>query len=284
MNLLSKIEDFINALIIKFTELMMMLVHKLTPPRVKRAYAATVNGIHYVIHNFKAFPGLVKAWLIQYVQKLKGQLFTVDYKGEVLAAVKKAQDYYKAHSASGVSKFKSVILAPYFLVAGWLEGLSPAQAVMLLAFTAASVLAGLKIFSSGQRLAKYEEASRSPASVEEITYDRPAYYKKDSRHVLFTNIRLPVYIGGVNDLRSVDIDFNVTVSNRMSRIFLEKYEFQLRDYLILHIEPLVAHFPLEEEGREILKKKLWLEIDNFLKEHEIEGHVEEVKVTYVLAN
>jgi flagellar basal body-associated protein FliL len=88
----------------------------------------------------------------------------------------------------------------------------------------------------------------------------------------------------LNEIRSIDIDFSATMSSRMSRMKLAKMEFELRDHLILNVEPMVASFPLEEEGKEILRKKLTLEINDFMIANKIEGEVQEIKLIYILGN
>jgi hypothetical protein len=65
---------------------------------------------------------------------------------------------------------------------------------------------------------------------------------------------------------------------------LEKLEFQLRDHLILNIEPMISSFPLEEEGKGILREKLIMEINDFMKAQGLEGQVKDLKITYILAN
>ena len=74
------------------------------------------------------------------------------------------------------------------------------------------------------------------------------------------------------------------MSNRLSRMKLEKLEFQLRDHLVLNIEPMIAAFPLEDEGKEIIREKLTMEIHDFMKTHNIEGEVKDLKLVYILAN
>jgi hypothetical protein len=46
----------------------------------------------------------------------------------------------------------------------------------------------------------------------------------------------------------------------------------------------VAAFPLEEEGKDIIRKRLIQELNDFLKTYEIDGSVSEIRITYVLAN
>jgi flagellar basal body-associated protein FliL len=70
----------------------------------------------------------------------------------------------------------------------------------------------------------------------------------------------------------------------MSRIQVDKLELQFRDHLVLNLEPMMASFPLEEEGKEILRQKLLSEMNDFMESREIEGKVLDVKIVYVLGN
>jgi hypothetical protein len=70
----------------------------------------------------------------------------------------------------------------------------------------------------------------------------------------------------------------------MSRMQVDKLELQFRDHLVLNLEPMVAAFPLEEEGKEILRQKLLSEMNEFMVSRDIEGQVLDVKIVYVLAN
>jgi hypothetical protein len=53
---------------------------------------------------------------------------------------------------------------------------------------------------------------------------------------------------------------------------------------VLNLEPMMASFPLEEEGKEILRQKLLSEMNDFMESREIEGKVLDVKIVYVLGN
>lgn len=210
----------------------------------------------------------------------------MDYKATLAATYKVALDKYKAtQPGKQLSGLKMILLAPFLMMGQWLNGLSAAQSLLLLVFSGASILASVGIVFSGNRmLSTMSEAGREPASAQVEEYDRPAYYKKQTRHLEFTAVRLPVYLPQVNELKSVDIDFTVTFKTREAQLLMSKYEFQLRDHLILNVEPSVATFPLVEEGKQILKEKLQLEVNTFMQEHQIPGEVEEVKITYILAN
>jgi flagellar basal body-associated protein FliL len=283
MNFLEKIENLVNLLLIKLGEL---------------AYKAIPKPLKNIIENFQAkkevfvlflkkLPALIKVFILNLVGKTKSTALTFDYKAALVETYSKAMAQYKERSPAGMGKLKTLFMTPILMLGQWLKGLSATQSLLLLSFSCASLLAIIGIGFSGRKLAgNHLDISRGPASdLEElVAYERPEYYKKQTRFFDMTNLRLPVYFAKVNEIISIDIDFSATMKNRTSKMFLEKHEFHLRDHLILQIEPSIASFPLEEEGKEIIRRKLLLEINDFLKLHGVEGEVLELKITYVLAN
>ncbi len=275
MDFLYKLENFLNALILRIGEKLLSFV----PVKIRVFFETFDQRWASFILFMKALPALLKSK----VPGLKSYAKNFDYKDKILAPLKEGLTKYNAGQKEKAGQLKVIFLAPFIIMGQWLKGLNPLQSLILLFFTGASVLSGISIISSSSRLVQGDEAGRTPAS-EEVSYDRPDYYKKDTKHVTFSNLRLPVYIPEVNQLRSVDIDFTATMTTRESKIFLEKMEFQVRDHLILEIEPSVASFPLTEEGKEIIRQKLSAELEAFLKIHKIAGNVEDLKVIYILAN
>ncbi len=276
MGFLEKIEDFINSLLIRLGEMIVRAI----PAPVKIAFAKIPEWKLLLIAYLKGLPAKLKVFAAKSVADAK----SLDWKAALSETYTKAMSQYKDKSEGTFGKVKTLFLTPFLMLGQWLSGLTATQATMLLMFTAGSILSVIGIVSSGQRIANVnDELGRNPAS-EEVAYERPDYYKKQTKHFELVNLRLPVYVAKINEIKSVDIDFIATMSNRSSKQFLEKQEFEFRDHLILQIEPSVASFPLEEEGREIIRKKLILEVNDFLKTHGVEGEVVELKITYVLAN
>lgn len=281
MNLLEKFENFINFLLLRLGE----LIVKSIPAPLKTLWRKIEGWLGWLAANFKQLPAITKKILITFIGDTKKSAVGFNYKAALQDTYKKAMSQAK-ETSPGLGKLATLLLTPFLMLGQWMKGLSAAQALLLMSFSTGSVLAVIGIAFSGHKLANnHFDASRSPASVEEaVKYERPDYYKKQTRHFEVTNLRLPVYVAKVNEIRSVDIDFTATMTNRNARVFLEKHEFHLRDHLILQMEPSIASFPLEEEGKEIIRRKLLSEIDDFLKQNEVEGEVLELKITYVLAN
>lgn len=276
MGLIEKLETFLNDLLFKLGA----LLSRLTPRGIKKLFQKIFLGYVWLQTLLKKLPELLWENFQRLLKKALAGAKTIDL-GKKWATF--VQDLKPADQKESGSK--TFFLFPFRIFGKWLHGLSALQATLLLTFTAGSIFASLGIFLSGTKIADfYSEAGRFPASEESLAYDRPLYYKKERRHASFSNLRLPVYFAQINEVKTVDVDFTVTMSNRNTRIFIEKHDFQLRDHLILQIEPSVAAFPLEEEGKEIIKKKLQQEINDFLRHHEIEGSAEEVNLTYILAN
>lgn len=275
MDFLYKIENFLNALILRCGEKLLGLV-----PLKIRVFFSTIGARWSALVAFvKNFPAFLKSQIPVVKEKLRA----FDLKARVIVPLKEAAAKVNGNKKAQAGKMRAIAATPFLLLAHWMQGLSAGQSLLLIFFTCASFLSGISIISSGSRLMHGNEPARAPASAE-VSYDRPAYYKKDTKHVTVTNLRLPVYIPEVNQLRSVDIDFTATMTTRESKQFLEKAEFQLRDHLILEMEPSVASFPLTEEGKEIIRTKIQSEIEVFLREQKVNGYVEDLKVVYILAN
>jgi hypothetical protein len=281
MGLIEKLETLINNLIFKLLEFLWRLV----PSPIKKIIEKYRSLKQSFLSFLKNIPSLLKKYIPILLSQTKSKISSTNFKPAFSDETKAILDEYSKNNKSA-GKFKKVILLPWILVSKWFEDLSAAQTIGMFVFSAASILAVIGIGFSGQKIANLQkEASRIPASVEEeVPYARPIYYKKQTRHVEISNLRLPVYFANINEVKSVDIDFVATTSNRETKMFLDKHDFQLRDHLILQVEPSVAAFPLEEEGKDIIRKRLIQELNDFLKTYEIDGSVSEVRITYVLAN
>lgn len=281
MNLFSKLENAINFLLIKLGELML----KAVPMPIKIFFRKISLWYGRFIEQVKSLPAKTIPFLLSLFGIIKKAVSSFNFKAALSETYQKAMTQYQLGKAKQTGMFKKFLLTPFLMFSQWLQGLTPGQALLLMTFTAGSLLAVLGIGFSGQRIiGSHSEKNRAPASAEEILYERPEYYKEEKRHFDLTNFRLPVYVAQVNEIRSVDIDFNATLSNRNSRLYLEKNDSYLRDFLIMQLEPSVASFPLDAEGKEIIRDKLMREVDGFLKANSIEGHVIELRITYVLAN
>lgn len=251
MGFITKLETFINNLIFKLLEFLWKLVPSPLKKIVERYKSLKQNLISFV----KNIPSLLKKYLPIFIAFIKRKLSETKFKPQFFNTLKVAWDEYGKNNQTA-GKLKKVVVFPWIYLSKSFDDLSATQTVGLLFLSAASILSVIGIGFSGQKIAHIQsEALRAPASLpEEVPYGRPEYYKKQTRFVEISNLRLPVYFANVNEIKSVDIDFITTTSNRETKMFLDKHDFQLRDHLILQVEPSVAVFPLKRKGKILFEK------------------------------
>lgn len=282
MKFLFKIEDLLNAGLLWLGEKIASTWVKVCPPRLARWTTSCAGFLSYL----RSLPALLKARVLELKSSPK-DLLKLDYKGVFTQAIDAGKKVYEQHKHH--SPLKAVLAAlstPFNFVFAWAKTLGPGHFALLFTFSVGSVLAVLGIAINSHRiLEKSRGAERAPASVEAVDpYGRPEYYKKETREVSYTNVKLPVFVTGITELRSLLVDFSVNTSNRATRQWLERHEFEVRDHLVLTVEPVLPAFPMTDEGRKILTDKLKHELNVFLRKHEIEGEVDEVHLLYILAN
>ena len=139
------------------------------------------------------------------------------------------------------------------------------------------------VYVSSQKIYLGEFNTREPASVQKYV-QKPEYKKFPARTLKVLNVKVPVFKKSESSIRSVTVDFTVRTSTRFARMYLEEYEYKLKDYFFLTVEPVVSEFQIETEGKSILRDKIKRELNNFLKANNVEGEVVEVKIVFIIAS
>jgi len=121
-------------------------------------------------------------------------------------------------------------------------------------------------------------------SLKQILPSRPVYYRQAERMMSLTEINLQIFLEDTNRNRQVWIDFSVLASNRNVILYLKDHEIELKDHLTNNVEPVIPQLPVEEEGRQIIKEKMRLEINQFLEKNGIEGKILEVYLDYLMVS
>lgn len=279
MQLLNLIEEKLNNWLWRFIYLLSALV----PAPLKMLYRFISRKIVHTQTRIKISPWKVLRKKNKFLVWFKDVLSEIDVKsalGTVETKMKKGVSRQKF--LSSLHRYLQIIL---HLVKRPFSGLTAEQGLALIFLSMASFIAGLSIFFQSQRIYLEETKHlRTPASVEVIEFDRPRYYKEELRHIPIHGMRIPVYFPQVNELQTVMIDFNITLNNRIGRVFIERREYSLRDHLITTLEPVLAKYSLNEEGKAIIKEKISFEVQSFLDLHQIESEVQDLTIIYILAN
>jgi hypothetical protein len=136
MGLIEKLETLINALLIKLGE----LIWKLVPVPVKNFFERVQLWRERLFAFIKRLPSLTITFVKNMIVNAKSLASTVDFKAIFSDSYKKAMAQYKEKSTGSMGAMKKLVLMPFLVVAQWVQGLSPAQALLLLGFSGASIL------------------------------------------------------------------------------------------------------------------------------------------------
>jgi len=133
-------------------------------------------------------------------------------------------------------------------------------------------------------LSKIAGAKISSVSVKQVLEGRPKYFLQLEKMTSIKDLNLQLFLEDTKRNRQVWIDFTSLASNRNVVLFLKDHSVEVRDYLNMHVEPVIPQLPIEEEGRQIIKEKLRLELNQFLKDNQIEGQILEIYVDYLMVS
>lgn len=291
LDLIAKIENLFNMFVAKFTALIIFIAHKILP----RSFFRKLDDLQYqVVYKYAQSKKKLR-------QKGKELLeSTIENKDKLFVKFKAAQEYqFKEKIKTKIQAVKSYIfdtpikqhLKQLF---NFIKSIALKLIFPLKRFNSAQIglaavtlmIVGLSatiIYQNGTFIWNKENPYRAPASIE-VFEKRPEYYKRGDRTMVVRNVKIPLYIEDIKQVKSILIEFGVRTTTRFAKIYLEHYDYKLRDQIFMTMEPVLSSFPLEEEGKDVLKEKLQNEINVFLKKENVEGEVEAIKILYIIAH
>lgn len=286
------IEEKLNDFIKKSGEFFNSTVTKLTPGKVK-------SKLRQGSLKFKANKGNFKAKAIEYKSKAVEKIGTskekalvkvvaTKEKANALAVKAKETDYRAVDYKALVLSFFAVFAPMLTKFKKWYFSLEPTTIVSGITLSSVAMLASITIY---QETSKMSEKSRAPASelVEQVDNAtaisrRPAYFKKQEKQFVVSNIALPIYLDSAKKkgMKKLIIDFSIESSNRYIKEYFWTKPYLLQDKLNTTIEPISIDFPLNVEGKQIIKDKIKRETNNLLKDLKIKGEVKDVRIHRLL--
>ena len=120
--------------------------------------------------------------------------------------------------------------------------------------------------------------------VKQVLEARPKYFMQVEKLVSIKDMNLQLFLEDTKRNRQVWVDFTALSSNRNVILFLKDHNVEVRDYLNMNVEPVIPQLPIEEEGRQIIKDKIKLELNGFLKKYRVEGEILEIYLDYLIVS
>jgi hypothetical protein len=272
-----QIEDKINELLEKAISKSGDMVAKKTPKRLKKSTGEPKPSLKdkiqknslalktKVVENSKKT--IVKAKELksnsqEFVKKAKSEsLSEIKEKGLIVALI--------AFATPTVIKIKQ-----------WFASLESTTIVGFVTVSTVVTLTGLNIYKQSKKIA--DEKAAQAELVEKVENaraisSRPGYHKKQERTFIVYDIVLPAYFEK-NKISKLVIDFSIESSNKYIKAFFLENPHYVNDVLNSKIEPISVDFPLEQEGKIIVKDKIRDELNILLKSLKIEGEITEVNI------
>ncbi len=287
MNRWLKIEELINGFITSLMSLLGGKAKDLTPKKIKKNIENSKELLTSRRGELKEKLSKSKDKAIAKAIEAKGKIEKV--KENSVTTIQKARetDIKKIRFAQIFAAISAFLAPPLIKLKTWYLNLQPTEIASFVTLSTVATLASVNIYVQSNKMA---EESRSPASelVEEVekataVSRRPAYFKRKEKQFLVSNVILPAYIKKNGAVKKLVIDFTFESSNRYIKNFLWENSYYVHDVLNSTIEPISIDFPLEEEGKTIIKEKIQREINGLLKRFEIKGEIKEVYIHSMIA-
>ncbi len=135
-----------------------------------------------------------------------------------------------------------------------------------------------------EMLAAIQGAKIQSVEIKQVLGGRPKYFLQTEKMASFKDLNLQLFLEDTRRNRQIWVDFTALSSNRNIILFLKDHEIEMRDHINMQVEPVIPQLPIEEEGRQIIKEKIQLEINEYLKKNGIEGKILEIYVDYIIVS
>lgn len=288
---LEKVEEKLNTVIEKLICAFWWLVHKILPKRVFEIWHNFLKGCKktwFSLFEWGRNTGVnFVLWLQEFRQRVvtkKDHFIAWNLKGKITGFLQGIKNFLLKTPLRSTVEFISRKMKPLGekLNEKLNSGITSQLAIAGLAL--AMITGGLYgVYVSSTKIYEQEFPYREPASVQEYD-EKPEYYYFKDTTTLVQNIKFPVQVVRASQVDSVTIDFSIRTSTRFAAFYLKENEHKLKDYFFTAVEPLVSDFALKEEGKDVMREKIQIEVQRFLDNEKVEGQVLEVNILYIVGS
>ncbi len=237
--------------------------------------------------NLKSFISHAKAKIINKTIDLYNQVLPLinqlKIKAKQVSAVnpKEASEAIKnALKAITWKNFLSLLKAPpYKKIGSFIKRNS-----LNISFSIIIAFGSYNLIQEIQHIFPEKKTGREIASVSKLN-KRPSYYLLKNRHLKIENVKIPVSLNQNKRISSIIADVIIECPNRTTQQFLYNAPHLVQDKLNNTIAPQINSFPLTEEGKVILRKKIGLELSELLKENQFKQYkIQKVNIIQVTSS
>lgn len=286
------VEDIINNKISSLGKGMKSGVKNLTPKKVK-------EKVSKVETNLKNKKKKLKDKVVNSSSKLKDNLKNSSSKAL------EAKNKFQTFTQNNIKKIRNTkwskvnYLDKFLLGIEWLllpllskaqslfTSVTPKKAVGFVIVATSGSLTFIAVVKNAEKIAEKERARKGiqEEKVENATVvsKRPGYYKQNEKQLILRNVVMPIYIESTTSHRKLQMDLTIVSSNRYIKEFFFEKPYHINNALNSTVEPIIPTFPLQKEGKDIIKAKVKKEINKLIKDLKIKGEVKEIYIHSIIA-
>lgn len=191
------------------------------------------------------------------------------------------RETFTSKMPSSFKEFLTLIIKWIFLK---LSSIKPERIAISFILFGIFATGAVGVYSNSKKIYEQTEVTRNPASAEvEIYKEQSPYYLLEKKMAVIEAFKVPTLVKNIHSIQNITMDFNVISSNRFIALYLRSHVDELKDFLVLGFEPIDSSFAMNEEGKNIIKEKIMTLIMEFLRDKEIEGSIDDVQITYLIA-
>jgi hypothetical protein len=291
LNRWGKIEEFLNNLLLNFSATLKSLGGKATPSKAKKSWSKGSKSFTFNKDKIKSKAIETSKLAVHKVKTVKEntQKRVIQVKATTNAAVMKVQKTnVKELSPTKIIATLVAFIAPTFIkLKTWYLSIRPETVVTFVTLSAVGALGGLNIYKESKEISEQKKVAEGGELVEEVknataASRRPAYFRKKEKQFKVSNVVLPAYLKSSHGISKLVIDFTFEGSNKYIKSYFWENPHQIQDVMNSTLEPISVDFPLTEEGKTIIKKKLIKEMNIRIKKLGIKGGISDVHIDSII--
>lgn len=270
----------INQLLVKIFGSIYGLFSKLLPFKIKNKYNSTSQSIsskkQQALTKLNTKIDKTKSSINEKTQAIK----EYDVQDKVNKGTKASMIWLKALNFAKVMAGFSLAFAFLFnSLKTVLAKMNPNFILSTIVVGSFGLVGGIVAFKSSKEIYDQETDKTVAREVSSIPAGRASYYKGERKHVLIADLRVPMYLkNGPKEMKMLRMEFVFETTTRYTKKYIEDHEHEIRDHILNQIEPMSPDFLLQPEGKEIIKARIKILLNDYFKKKDLAGRIRSINV------
>lgn len=294
MKIIIKLESLANKILLWIGNFLLRIILKYTPTKIKKIYEISLTKFISCVTFIKNLPKKIFSFFYnkikKFIGKVKQTLTGLNPKEKLIVYFQYTKAFIKMLT---IENFRNQIKRVYLLGKKNIQiGFNriPLSIKWSVYFGMGSIfllsITSIYIFKSIQKkeLPTFTKDEMQQEIRPSVKTQRAPYFRREYQYIDLDEVNIPVYVSKLSSMKLLVVDVVIEASNRFIPQYFVQYEHEIRDHLYTHLEPVIPGFPLELEGKHIVRNKLISELNLYLKKKKISGRINAIHIQGIIAD